>query len=109
MRWCDWRASIVTNNPTKLQPLPNDSGFFRTFAAKLQTMTIEEALKDLTSKPEWYRPIGITPQAAWNVKDRLAKGKLSHDSMASILQQFGYTCEEVWHKPTTNEDSDSRE
>lgn len=72
-------------------------------------MTIEEALKDLISKPEWYRPIGITPQAAWNVKDKFTHGKLSHDSMASILRQFGYTSEENWYKPTTDENSSSRE
>lgn len=70
-------------------------------------MTIEEALKDLISKPEWYRPIGITPQAAWNVKDKLTRGKLSHDSMASLLKQFGYTCEEIWTKPQTDENSSS--
>lgn len=53
-------------------------------------MTLEEAIKEITSKPKWYYVGGITDSRLINTVTKIKAGLAKDSTIAKFLARFGY-------------------
>lgn len=55
-------------------------------------MTVHQALKEITAKPNWYKGVMSQPQASGYLKD-INNGSAGTKKIENFLKKFGYKLE----------------
>ena len=55
-------------------------------------MTVQQAIKEITAKPNWYNGVMSQPQASGYLKD-INNGSAGTKKIKNFLERFGYKVE----------------